>query len=348
MTRPDAPLFATINVTGRCNLSCPYCFFTPRPRGAMTARDFQRVADELSDLGVFFINVSGGEPFLHPDIGAILRHAHRTFEHVVTLTNGTALRPAHLRVIQEIAERKGGFPVQVSLDSAETSANEMTRGRTARALANIDALVALGANVVIAMVITRHNVATLEDSILALSRRTRFFHLMPVQPVRARQGRDRNLAIAPSAWPGLWRRLVRLRETHGLHFETPMDDRGVVGCATGAPCMAAFSHLVIDPDLSVRPCDRLVGEVIGNLRTSSVAQAWRSPAALSVVRRATPLCVERPRRPAAAPARIPKNQPFPVERRSAHGTGSEAGETQAQHPDAFRDVAALHRESAPG
>jgi MoaA/NifB/PqqE/SkfB family radical SAM enzyme len=292
VNRPGSPLFATINVTGRCNLACPYCFMTPRPRGVMAPREFRRVVDELAAGGVFFVNVSGGEPFTHPEIGAMLRHAHRRFSHVVTLTNGTALGREHFRVIREIASRKGGFPVQVSLDAADARTNERTRGHTERVRENIARLVEVGANVVVAMVVTRHNVSTLADSVRELSRHTRFFHLMPFQPVRAKRGRDASLAIDAAAWPALWNELVALRATLGLHFETPLDDRGILGCAEGAPCMAAFTHLVIDPDLRVRPCDRLVDVVIGDLRTASVADVWRSAAAREVVERATPLCEE--------------------------------------------------------
>jgi MoaA/NifB/PqqE/SkfB family radical SAM enzyme len=113
---------------------------------------------------------------------------------------------------------------------------------------------------------------------------------MPFQPVLARGGADRGLAIDAAAWPALWAELRRLREAHGLYFEMPSDEVGDPGCAQGAPCMAAFSHLVVDPDLRVRPCDRLVGEVMGDLRRETLAEIWSSAAALGVVSRALPLC----------------------------------------------------------
>lgn len=305
MNRPGAPLFATVNVTGACNLDCPYCFFHPRPAGVMAQADFERVVDELAAARVFFINVSGGEPFTHPLIDGLLRHAHERFAHVVILTNGAAFRPEHFDTIREIARRKGGFPIQVSLDSDRAEINRLTRGEAGRVVENIARLVECGADVVVAMVITRHNAATLTDSIRSLSRFTRHFHLMPFQPVLARGGEDRGLAIDAAAWPALWAELRRLREELELHFEIPTDEEGDPGCAEGAPCMAAFTHLVIDPDLRVRPCDRLVGEVMGDLGRQSLAEVWSSAAALNVISRALPLCEPHLRRAAAGAAGLP-------------------------------------------
>lgn len=65
-----------------------------------------------------------------------------------------------------------------------------------------------------------------------------------------------------------------LRDELGLHIDTPCDDAPERGCAYGAPCMAAFSQLAIDPDLQVRPCDRLVDVFVGDLHRESLAGIW--------------------------------------------------------------------------
>src|SRR6476646_10240998 len=58
-----------------CNLSCDYCCVrsSPRaPRRALGIERVQRIANEAAELGIGEIFVTGGEPFLRPDIGGIL------------------------------------------------------------------------------------------------------------------------------------------------------------------------------------------------------------------------------------------------------------------------------------
>ena len=59
----------------------------------MKQEEFERVIAELSELNVFFVNISGGEPFVHPEITKFLQIAHSIFKHVMVLSNGAALIP---------------------------------------------------------------------------------------------------------------------------------------------------------------------------------------------------------------------------------------------------------------
>lgn len=295
--RPGTPLFATVNVTGVCNLHCRYCFFQPRLERPMAWEDFERVIGELEQARVFFVNLSGGEPFTHPEVGRMLELAHTTFQHVVTLTNGTLLRPHHLETIAGIVRSKGAFPVQVSLDAVEPEVNTRTRSRPGRILANLERLAEVGANLVVAMVVSRANVGTVESSIRRLADLTRHFHVMGVQPVPALAGSDADLALSETELAPVWRRLQELRRELDLVLDTPADEMPERGCAYGAPCMAAFSHVVIDPDLRVRPCDRLVDVFVGDLRHESLEEVWHGPGVRPVLASPVPYC----RRPRQAP-----------------------------------------------
>src|SRR5262249_2108358 len=58
-----------------CNLSCDYCCVrsSPKaPRRALGIERVRRIATEAAELGVSEIFVTGGEPFMLPDIGEIL------------------------------------------------------------------------------------------------------------------------------------------------------------------------------------------------------------------------------------------------------------------------------------
>jgi len=273
--RAAAPLFVTINVTGICNLRCPYCFFQPRLEQDMPLESFESVVDQLARAEVFFLNISGGEPFAHPKIDQLLRIAHQRFRHVNVLTNGTLLRPKHLAAIAEIVAAKRAFPIQISLDAIDPKVNALTRGAAEKVLRNIRTLSEIGANIVVAIVLTRSNLDAVVGTIRFLSKYTEHFHVMEVQPVRWLRGADDDLMVERERLERVWREIRAVRDELGLYIEIPSDTPDEdIGCACGAPCMAGYSHIVVDPDLRVRPCDRCVETFVGDLSYQTLAEIW--------------------------------------------------------------------------
>ena len=288
--RPGAPLFATINVTGVCNLACKYCFNQPRAPTHMTRNNFNEIVEQLSDLKVFFVNISGGEPFTHPEISQFLKRVHNVFQHVMLLTNGTILLESHVKTIRKILETKGRFPIQVSLDSIDPDTNTKTRCNSNRTLGNIRYLSSIGTDLIIAMVISRFNIDHVPASILELSQYTRHFHLMSLQDVRTVRGIKAEYGLNNEQLHDFWHRIHSLGVRNGLHINTPLNYDDDEGCATGAPCMAAYSHVVIEPSLAIRPCDRLVDVTIGNLKDSTLKEIWNSESVKPILQGALPFC----------------------------------------------------------
>ena len=288
--RPYTPLFATINVTTSCNLKCDYCFMQPLTNQHMKIEDFKHVLKGLQSQQVFFINISGGEPFAHPKITQILNLAHKSFDHVMVLSNGTLLKKRHEQSIREIIESGRQYTTQISLDALDTLTNDRTRGKTELVLTHIKRLTEIGANVVVATVVTRHNLSRIETLIRKLEDYTRHFHLMTVQDVRSIDGIEDRLKVSRQDEMQLWKKMAALAKERDLFINTPSNYEGSIGCAEGAPCMAAFSHLVVDPDLRVRPCDRLTDVYIGDLQTNSFEQIWHGDAVLPLLEGCVPFC----------------------------------------------------------
>ncbi len=298
MDRSHAPLFATINVTTNCNLDCDYCFMQPRSNQHMRLEDFQNVIQELKSQQVFFINISGGEPFSHPLIEEFLAIAHAAFEHVMVLSNGTILTEKHKQAIRKILGAGRTYTTQVSLDAMDATTNEETRGQTSLVLRNIECLSELGANVIVATVVNRYNMDSIHTMISYLEPYTQHFHLMTVQDVRSVEGVEERLNISRDAEVRLWKNMEELAEQRNLFINTPVNYEGDFGCAKGAPCMAAFSHLVIDPNLRVRPCDRLTDVYVGDLGTQSIQEIWHSDEVQPLLQGCVPYCRKEPKLPA--------------------------------------------------
>jgi MoaA/NifB/PqqE/SkfB family radical SAM enzyme len=290
INRSHAPLFATVNITTHCNLDCDYCFMQPRSNLNMLLEDFEAVIQELKSQQVFFINISGGEPFCHPLIGEFLDIAYSAFKHVMVLSNGTILTEAHKHAIRKVLRAGGAYTTQISLDAIDVFTNEKTRGQTNLVLKNIEHLSKLGADVIIATVVNRYNMGSIENMITYLEPYTRHFHLMTVQDVRSVDGVEERLKISHNDENQLWENMRKLAKKRNLYINTPLNYEGEFGCASGAPCMAAFTHLVIDPDLKVRPCDRLTDVYIGDFKTQSIQDIWHGDQVKPILQGRVPFC----------------------------------------------------------
>lgn len=84
-------------ITSRCNLACPVCFANAgnagnqdqgfAPLGALL-KELKFIREHAGDV---VLQLSGGEPTLHPDLPALTREARRLFSAVQLNTNGLAL-----------------------------------------------------------------------------------------------------------------------------------------------------------------------------------------------------------------------------------------------------------------
>ncbi len=117
-----------IEITGRCNLRCPICF-AGEEHGAMLS--LKQVGDILDNFlrreaQPEVVQISGGEPTIHPDIIPILRLAKsRSIKHVMLNTNG--LRIAHdQEFVAQLAEVRP--TVYLQFDGLSEQSNKVLRG----------------------------------------------------------------------------------------------------------------------------------------------------------------------------------------------------------------------------
>lgn len=139
-----------------CNLSCDYCCVRSSPtapRRELGLERVERIAREAVELDVREIFVTGGEPFLLEDIGAILA-ACATAAPTTVLTNGMLFagrRAENLRTLP--CDR---IVLQISLDSPTRERHDLHRGpgSWARALEGVQLARAQGFRVRLAATVS--------------------------------------------------------------------------------------------------------------------------------------------------------------------------------------------------
>jgi MoaA/NifB/PqqE/SkfB family radical SAM enzyme len=110
-----------------CNLACRYCLTESSPgsdRRALEAATMRTLAAEGAGLGFSSLGVTGGEPFLRPDMPALLAELSEILP-VVVLTNGTLFGERRIGRLDSL--RGASVTLQISLDSAEPELNDSFR-----------------------------------------------------------------------------------------------------------------------------------------------------------------------------------------------------------------------------
>lgn len=135
-----------------CNLACAYCCVSssPRtPRRGLGLDLVRAIVAEAPAVGTRELYLTGGEPFLLPDIGDIVRACAAVLTTTV-LTNGMLFRGARRDILDALPRDR--VILQISLDSATPELHDANRGSGthARALGGIETAIGLGFRVRVA------------------------------------------------------------------------------------------------------------------------------------------------------------------------------------------------------
>ena len=89
------PINATFDVTHRCNNRCVHCYCSLPANDEkaiseeLSAKEIEKLFDELRDMGCLWLLITGGEPLLRPDFRDIYLSAKRHGFIITVFTNGT-------------------------------------------------------------------------------------------------------------------------------------------------------------------------------------------------------------------------------------------------------------------
>jgi len=135
-----------------CNLACDYCCVRSSPQTARAALGIDRVhrlAAEAVDAGVSELILTGGEPFLLPDITDLVAACTAALP-TTLLTNAMLFRGRRLDALRRMDRDR--LTLQISLDSPTSDVHDAHRGKGswARAVTGIETSTAEGFKVKVA------------------------------------------------------------------------------------------------------------------------------------------------------------------------------------------------------
>ncbi|MFZ5950975.1 MAG: radical SAM protein, partial [Candidatus Rifleibacteriota bacterium] len=122
------PVFS---ITNDCNLNCPKCFTFNRPdqRYYKTVEETKAIIDHIvkASDGVQLINLTGGEPTLHPDLFKIIEACkHEKIKRTTMNTNGIRLAQ-DIEFARQI--KQSGVQLVLNIDTLNPETSERMYGR---------------------------------------------------------------------------------------------------------------------------------------------------------------------------------------------------------------------------
>ncbi len=116
----DWPVTMVVSPTMRCNLTCEGCYSAHYHRkDGMDTETFDRVLTQAKEMGIYFVVISGGEPFIRKDLLEIFRrHQDMLF---MTYTNGIIIHDRNLA--PRLAELGNVLPT-ISVEGFEDETNK--------------------------------------------------------------------------------------------------------------------------------------------------------------------------------------------------------------------------------
>ena len=95
------PFFFVLSPTMRCNLKCTGCYAAQyEKKDVITTEQIDRIFSEAKQLGIYFVTISGGEPFYREDLLDLWERHNDMF--FLVYTNGTLIDEKLAKKLQEL------------------------------------------------------------------------------------------------------------------------------------------------------------------------------------------------------------------------------------------------------
>lgn len=240
------PVTLVVNPTMHCNLRCEGCYAFQYARGAhMEPELFRKVMREARELGVRFITLSGGEPFVHPKLLDLIGE----FDDLVFMsyTNGTLIDDTTADRIAALGNLLPAFSVEGFGEHTDRRRGPGVHRKVTDAMRRLsDRGVLFG----ISATPTRHNVDVLcSDAFIDsyIDRGAAFVWMFSYIPIGREP--DMNLMPTPAQRDRVRRSTQRWRMTRPVFVGDFWNDGPTCG-----GCLSASRYAFVAPDGKVQPC----------------------------------------------------------------------------------------------
>jgi radical SAM protein with 4Fe4S-binding SPASM domain len=283
-----SPLYLAISVTQRCMADCIYCYAERKGPGEykeMTGEHIDSIMEQASQIGVEFIVLSGGDPFIRDDILDIIEMGlSRSIP--INVSTKKYLKSETIIKLNDLGLKR----MQVSVDCLDDNISRNITGITdhaSLALSTIQRLLAGGIEVSTNSVITSMNIDKIPSLISHLSQ-IGVTIIRLSQYVRSAYRHKDDLFITYEKASALRDFVENFNACNGrsrVIFSNLYDDLNIndeekmVRFLDRGQCSFGRVSFMISPDGKIIPCEQLPCDdryILGDTTEQSIQEIWDS------------------------------------------------------------------------
>jgi radical SAM protein with 4Fe4S-binding SPASM domain len=290
----SAPKSIIWDVTYACNLKCPHCLTDAGKIGAgeLNTKQALKLIDKFIGAQLMYLSLSGGEPFVRPDIMVLLEYLAETGIRTDVATNGISLSEKKIRLLRDLPI----FQIQVSIDGIGEE-HDLFRGRKGafkRSCTTLRRLRDEGISTSISTTATSRNINQIEKIIsLALELGCEAYKAIPFLPAGRGSRFEKELRLGKQGQLKLSR--ILLRKSEELENQMNIDTETTFMFLLNPPrassspdglmsCTAGYDMLSVGADGMAYPCPFLHDFPLGNLINGSFSEIWNNSPTLNYIR----------------------------------------------------------------
>jgi len=303
------PNTVEICITGRCNLSCRYCFYADEMSALkdLPKERWLSFFEEMGSLGVQRVTLSGGEAFTRPDIFELIDGLIDNKMRYSLLTNGTLITEETVEAFGVGKRRLRLDSIQFSIDGSCAEVHDASRPPKSfdRALRALRLMKERAFPLAVRVTVNRYNLHDLENIARLLledvglasfgtNEADRFGsakcygqdvvltpaeRLIAMRTLKALAMRYPG-RIAAAAGPLAMANMIEDIEKRQSRGETGMPGRGTL-CS----CGGAFQKLAVLHDGTIVPCNLLPDFKMGEIGKTPLLEAWLHGQAINALRK---------------------------------------------------------------
>ena len=118
------PLSAQWELTFKCNHLCGFCYNAPTGQREMTTAEIKKGLDKISEFGVLYLTLTGGEPMVRPDFFEICEYARQLGFALRVYSNGYLIDEARAKRLKDVQT----FEVEISIHGARPETHDRLTG----------------------------------------------------------------------------------------------------------------------------------------------------------------------------------------------------------------------------
>lgn len=292
-----SPVHAQVLITGNCNARCVQCNiwskYVENPELAddeLSTKELLQLADQLEDLCVKTVSISGGEPFMRKDLFRFVRALKQKDMWVNVTTNGSMLNEENRKPVIETHLDS----LTVSIDGTEEAHSRLRKGLSFQNIySNLKELAALSKAVGdgkpclnVASVVTGENVGSIVELNRVITQENlginhSFGSLVSFAEqfgVGREDGRRRGLEVDDAQMDWLLAHLPEEKDRFAYRMMRKYNAGETSYPSLFHPCLAGLFNIVITEMGNVLPCCTWSdGGVVGNIRDMPISEIWSSP-----------------------------------------------------------------------